>query len=435
MPFLTYSQGKVPRRPSTHIDDPAAVGARIRGARHAAGLKQRELTFEGCTAAYLSRVEAGQRIPSLQILTRLADRLGTTAEFLATGKHPEPDPLFEAELAARTGDVELARRLYRDVTHDGPSAVSARAEAALGRLAFDEGDHDAAVELFEVALSRTELPLPERMTALELFGKALAMLARYDESRAALDRGLATARESHDQLAELRFSVLLANLLIDRGNTEQAEELLSRIIDDARKTREPLALADLYWSQARLHASQRRPDLAARYARMAHATLDATEHTVMAARALTMLAHIENDRGNHTEALAFADEGAPVLAAAGNRFEEGIVLLEKARALAALDRREEAIGIALGAIPRFEHAHPTSAARGYAVAAEIFKDLGERARALELYELAVETSPTQDRHVGEMYRAIGELHEADGRQADALDSFKRALDVQARVRQ
>jgi tetratricopeptide (TPR) repeat protein len=274
----------------------------------------------------------------------------------------------------------------------------------------------------------------ERSTSLELLGKALALLARFDESRAAFDRGLATAREAQDQPVELRFAVLLANLLIDRGDPEGAEELLSTILDDARKTRDPVALSNLYWSQARLHLSQRRPDLAARYARMAHATLEATEHTVFAARALTLLAHIENDRGNHADALALADEGAPVLAAAGNRFDEGMLLLEKARAFAALDRREEAIGIALGAVPRFEHAHPTSAARGYAVAAAIFKDLGEHERALELYELAVETMPTEDRHLGDMYRAIGEIHETQGRPADALDYFKRALDVQERVR-
>lgn len=425
----------MPRRPSTHIDDPAAVGARIRAARRAAGLKQRELTFEGCTAAYLSRVEAGQRIPSLQILTRLAESLGTTAEFLATGKHPEPDPLFEAELAAGTGDTDLARRLYSQATKSAPPTVGARADAALGRLAFDEGDHETAAEILDGALARPDLPLPERMMALEFRGKALALLARFDEARAALDEGLAAARVAHDQLAELRFSVLLANLLIDRGNLEAAEALLSRIIEDARKTRDPIALANLYWSQARLHASQHRQDLAARYARMAHATLEATEHTVVAARALTMLAHIENDRGNHAEALAFADEGAPVLAAAGNRYEEGMLLLEKARALGALDRREEAIGIALGAVPRFEHAHPTSAARGYAVAAEIFKDLGERARALELYELAVETLPTEDRHLADIYRAIGEICEAEGRPAEALDYFKRALDVKSHVRQ
>ena len=423
----------MPRRPSTHIDDPAAVGNRIRTARLAAGLKQRELTFEGCTPAYLSRVEAGQRIPSLQILTKLAERLATTAEFLATGKHPEADPLFEAELAARTGDIELARSLYLQAARGDAPVMTARAEAGLGRLAFDEGDRDAAIELLERALSERGLAFTERITALELLGRALALLARFDEARAVFDQGLAAAREAHDRLAELRFAVLLANLLIDRGNLEGAEELLSTIIDDARKTHDPLAVANLYWSQARLHLSQHRPDLAARYARLAHATLEATEHTVNAARALGLLAHIENDRGNHADALAYADESAPVLAAAGNRLDVGMLMLEKARALGALEQREEAIGIALGAIPRFEHAHPTSAARGYAVAAEIFKDLGERARALELYELAVETSPTEDRHVGEMYRAIGEIHEAEGRPGEALDSFKRALDVQTRV--
>lgn len=425
----------MPRRPSTHIDDPAAVGARIREARQAAGLKQRELTFDGCTPAYLSRVEAGQRIPSLQILTKLAERLGTTAEFLATGKDPEPDPLFEAELAARTGDAEHARRLYTEAMKSGAPVVAARAEAALGRLAFDEGDHEAAAELLDTSLRGADLPAVDRALALELLGKSLALLARFDESRAAFDEGLAAARESQDRLSELRFSVLLANLLIDRGDPGRAEELLAKIIDDARKTRDPVSLANLYWSQARLHASQRRQDLAARYARMAHATLEATEHTVVAARALSVLAHIENDRGNHADALAYADEGAPVLAAAGNRFDEGMLLLEKARALGALGRRADAIGISLGAIPRFEHAHPTSAARGYAVAAEIFKDLGENARALELYELAVEVAPTDDRHVADMYRAIGELHEAEGRPAEALESFKRALDVQTRVRQ
>jgi tetratricopeptide (TPR) repeat protein len=391
------------------------------------------LTFDGCTPAYLSRVEAGQRIPSLQILTKLAERLATTAEFLATGTHPESDPLFEAELAARTGDIEFARRLYSHaVTGDTP-LVAARAEAALGRLAFDEGDRHAAIELLERAVAEPALSFTERTTALELLGKALALLTRFDESRAVFDQGLAAAKEAHDQLAELRFAVLLANLLIDRGNPERAEELLSTIIDDARKTRDPLALANLYWSQARLHLSQHRSDLAVRYAQMAHASLETTEHTTNAARALGLLSQIENDRGNHAEALAYAEEAAPVLAAAGNRLDEGMLLLEKARALGALGNREDAIGIALGAIPRFENAHPTSAARGYAVAAAIFKDLDENARALELYELAIETSPTEDRHLGDMYRAIGEIYESEGRPAEALESFKRALDVQTRV--
>ena len=79
----------MPRRPSNHVDDPIAVGERLRQAREAAGLTQRELSFEGCTAAYVSRIEAGARVPSLQILHEFAKRLGVTPEYLATGQPEE----------------------------------------------------------------------------------------------------------------------------------------------------------------------------------------------------------------------------------------------------------------------------------------------------------------------------------------------------------
>src|SRR5207248_10625995 len=108
----------------------------------------------------------------------------------------------------------------------------------------------------------------------------------------------------------------------------------------------------------------------------------------------------------------------------------GMMLLEKARALAALGERDDAIGIALGTVPRFEHAHPTSAARAYAIAAEILCELEDTERGLELYELAVETSPTADRHVVAMLRAIAEIHQRAGRVDEAFSYYRRALDVQ-----
>jgi transcriptional regulator with XRE-family HTH domain len=57
----------VPRHKSTHVDSAGAVGQRIREARERRGLRQRDLAFEGCSAAYVSRIEAGERIPSLQL--------------------------------------------------------------------------------------------------------------------------------------------------------------------------------------------------------------------------------------------------------------------------------------------------------------------------------------------------------------------------------
>ena len=75
----------MPRRKSTHVDDPAAVGRRLREARERAGSSQRQLSFDGCSPAYISRIEAGERIPSLQLLREMGRRLGVSEDYLATG--------------------------------------------------------------------------------------------------------------------------------------------------------------------------------------------------------------------------------------------------------------------------------------------------------------------------------------------------------------
>ena len=67
----------------SHVDDPAAVGRRLKDARLAAGLSQRQLSFPGCSAAYISRLEAGDRVPSLQLLRKIAAKLGADEEYLA----------------------------------------------------------------------------------------------------------------------------------------------------------------------------------------------------------------------------------------------------------------------------------------------------------------------------------------------------------------
>jgi transcriptional regulator with XRE-family HTH domain len=75
----------MPRKKSTHIDDPVSVGIRVKEAREKVGLSQRQLAFPGCSSAYISRIEAGMRTPSLQVLQLLGQRLGVTGEYLATG--------------------------------------------------------------------------------------------------------------------------------------------------------------------------------------------------------------------------------------------------------------------------------------------------------------------------------------------------------------
>jgi transcriptional regulator with XRE-family HTH domain len=71
----------------------ANVGQRVRALRLERGLSQRDLAAPGMSYAYLSRIEAGERTPSLSALIELADRLDTSALYLATGKTSGRCPL------------------------------------------------------------------------------------------------------------------------------------------------------------------------------------------------------------------------------------------------------------------------------------------------------------------------------------------------------
>jgi transcriptional regulator with XRE-family HTH domain len=105
---------KRPRVP--HYDDPADVGKRLHAAREAAGLSQRDLAFPGCSAAYISRIERGERVPSLQVMRELARRTGVSEGELAYGREAiDPDVarrLRAVEAAEAAGDGEARAKAY-----------------------------------------------------------------------------------------------------------------------------------------------------------------------------------------------------------------------------------------------------------------------------------------------------------------------------------
>src|SRR5687767_14347223 len=129
----------MPRQKSTHVDSPQAVGERLKAARERAGLSQRQLSFPGCSPAYISRIEAGDRIPSLQLLREMGRRLGVTEDYLATGHERalvEEDELVAADVALRLDDRETAERLFSGALEQAATPdEQARALAGLGQLA------------------------------------------------------------------------------------------------------------------------------------------------------------------------------------------------------------------------------------------------------------------------------------------------------------
>ncbi|HET8742078.1 MAG TPA: helix-turn-helix transcriptional regulator [Gaiella sp.] len=126
---------KRPRTP--HYDDPTEVGRRLHAAREAAGISQRELAFPGCSAAYISRIERGERIPSLQVMRELARRIGISEAELAYGRDPLDSDVSQAvravEAAAAAGDPDDVAKAYQALSRAASKAASrvARAVAAV----------------------------------------------------------------------------------------------------------------------------------------------------------------------------------------------------------------------------------------------------------------------------------------------------------------
>src|SRR5215831_17480241 len=81
------------------------VGARLKRLRLHRGLSQRDLSY-----AYISRIEAGARTPSVKALRKLSQKLGVSVEYLETGR--DIRDVDDREL--RLADAELELRLAQN---------------------------------------------------------------------------------------------------------------------------------------------------------------------------------------------------------------------------------------------------------------------------------------------------------------------------------
>ena len=422
---------------SRHVDDPVAAGKRLREARERAGLSQAALAAAcGCSGAYISRLEIGGRVPSLQLLRRIGRRLGVSADYLATGTvaaEPENAILFDAELALRLHEPARARVLYEHALETAVAAAErGEALAGLGRVALVEGRPRDAIDLLERALDVGGLDPVAKPALAESLARAYAAAGELSPAIGLLERCVARYERSPDVLQYIRFAAMLGYALTDSGDLGGAERVVGKALAIGRDVADPYARARLYWSQSRLLAEQGQPAAAERYARKTLETLRATEDNYAIAHAIETLAHICLDLGRPGDALELLDEGDALIEAAGSAAEVAHYRLERARALAAIGEREQAASLAMRVAGGLTDVQPVSRGRAYFLLAELFQDLDDLPRARELYELAIECAEAQapSKHLIAAYRGLAELLKLEGRRDEALELLERALSAQ-----
>jgi tetratricopeptide (TPR) repeat protein len=271
----------------------------------------------------------------------------------------------------------------------------------------------------------------DRAAAADALGRAYALRGDLEAAIALFERHLALAREHEDLPERIRFSILLANALVDAGNGGRASEVLAGVLNEVDAVPDRTARAALLWTRSRLHARQERLDLAEQYAQLARDALRLGEQELHEAELYELAAHIENDRSDSLRALELLDRGEPVVQASGNKVHAALFEIERARALLALGEREQAATLAADAASALADTSPEDAGRAYALLGHVFHELGDTERAIEVYELAGELlGPAHGRARVEVYAALAEIFEARGDAKAALEALRRALPVQ-----
>lgn len=283
-----------------------AVGARLKRLRLQRGLSQRDLSSPGVSYAYISRIEAGARTPSVKALRKLSQKLGVSVEYLETGRDMRDVDdrelrLADAELELRlTEDVSAAEDKLRAILDESVAAgdtISAmRARVALGLVSAQRGNHLEAVERLEAALADDAAPAPHlRPDLYTTLGQSYAALGAPDRAVRVFEDSLERVRETvpDDKTTEIRYATLLSYALTDAAQYERAAEVVREALTNADEQTDPYTRVRLYWSLARLNVVEGRSTEALEYIRNAIALLKATDDTLTLARAYLLSAGVE----------------------------------------------------------------------------------------------------------------------------------------------
>jgi len=293
------------------------VGERLKRLRQERGLSQRSIASPGVSHAYISRIEAGTRVPSVKALRMLAGRLGVSPEYLETGVDVLPREALELRLADAELELRLGTGMPAGLTELAEQAESladaqllGRALALAGLAAARAGEQRTAVSFLRRATEEASLDPTEHADVYITLGTAYVALDEPQNAIALYERCLdEVIANDADDSNRIRYATHLSYALADSGQIDRAAEVLDAVVDAPT---DAYSRVRVQWSLARLTVMQGRDRTALRHMQAAIALLEATEDSLHLARAQLMCAEIyvwagEDERAQphieHAEAL------------------------------------------------------------------------------------------------------------------------------------
>ena len=432
------------RQVPAEAHDDETIGRRLRRLRTERGFSQRDLSAPGVSYAYISRIEAGARQPSVKALRMLARKLGVSPDYLETGRELRDQDqrelrLSELELRLRLGDEsEVAhdlRVLLAEAESAGDAPTAGRTRIVLGFAAARAGEDATAVALLQDAVQEGHASVVERPDLYSQLGRSLAATGREREAVQLFESSLdeVTAHEPENVAAQIRFATYLSYALTDLGETRRAESVLRDALGRAGDIADPFTRVRLYWSLGRLAANEGRYAESLAHTRKALALLEATEDTLHLGRAHITVAWVMNSSGRADEAVAHLELAERLLGPNPDAADKLSLAVEHARNAVGIGRFEEGIRYGDEALAIAGEGYPTE--RGCALYAlgQAHEALGAPTQAEASYAAAAELLATHgspaDR--SDAFRGWARFLRKQGRESEALDVLDRAADVVA----
>jgi len=394
------------------------IGQRLRRIRLERGLSQRALSTRGVGYAYISRIERGDRVPSMKALRALAGVLGVTVQYLETGEE-----LSDAELRElRLGDAELSLRLDEDprgaeatlrgvlaeALGDGDRRDAARARIGLGLAAAHRGDHREAVALLEQVVVEEWVTPRSQPDVFATLGHSYACVGQAEAGAALLRQSIEELTRSRpvDVAGVVRFTTYLSYALSDQGDLEGARAALSSALDYATATTDPYTRIRLYWSNARLASRGGDHEMARLSINRAIALLETTEDTNYLARAHILAAEFAVYADDLDEAARHVETVESSVGAAGElqdqawlRIQQAFVNARTGSPALAVDQATEAVEL-LGS-----DEDPMLRGRAHWALGEALAGVGATAAARAAFTRASALLPPGSKHSTEFLHA------------------------------
>jgi transcriptional regulator with XRE-family HTH domain len=422
----------------------ATMGERIVHLRRRRGLTQAELV-QGIPVShsYLSLIESGKRVPTRRILVALAERLGTTPEYLLTGRGLETRTLELdlrfAEVALRSGDAAAARERFAAVldqaARQGDAYSAERYEALYGLSCANEalGDLDAALRGFEQLAATADLPSSVNRTTIKIW-LCRAYMQSGDLGRA-IDLGEAALAELDgpldafvsEEMIELASTLVLA--YYERGDLTRAKLLIDSVVLAAEANGSLRARATAYWNAAivaegrgEIRAAHRLTERAlALYSEVGNAWAMAS----LRANSGALLLRLQPPQ--LVEAAALLRQALTELLQVGSPADIATAEAEMARCHLLAGEIAQAVQVARTAVSRVEGGPHLEQAKARAVLAATLVAAGEEGDAVAAYMAAAAALEAQGarRQAAPVWRELAGVLMAMGRKDDAIATYER----------